>query len=234
MGKRLACAAAVFFVLVIAASALTWELGGIAGGGLGFAYGSYFDYKASALADLGSTTPGELGTSQAELFPHFTIGGYVEAGFLEWLGVRAELRASLLGASFMAYTDAGDPIDRYGFYSFAAILPIYIRGALALGPGSVSVSAGGFCGAAFSGFVLVDRYLSISVTTSVEPRLDRLLFFGVSGGFGYSLPLGPGIAAVELRADWTLAPADGESNSGINPLGTAVAVSYGVRIGGEE
>ncbi len=221
-------------VSVAASPALTWNAGGILGGGLDFAGGSYFDARAQSLTLLGSTTPGVPGTSAVQLFPGATAGGYVELEALEWLSVRVEPRVSFLGGMYMAYTDTGAPFDRYGAYTAALILPVYARFIIPLGPGAVSISAGGFCAAAPAGSVLFDRYLSSSTTTWVQPDLARLFFFGVSGGSGYSFPLGPGTASVELRVDWAPAPLGVGTDSGVVPLCAAIIAGYGVKIGGEE
>jgi hypothetical protein len=234
MMKRFVLFCLILCVCAGASSALSWEFGGVAGGGLDFAFGTYFDAKAAQLAALGSSGPGSLGTSRFELLPGATLGGYAELELLDWLAVRVEPRVSFLGAAFMAYTDAGAPFDRYGSYFFAALLPLYLRGGFEMGPGALQVAAGGFCGLGIGGVAFFDRYVSSTTNTWMSLRLDGLLFFGVSGGIGYSLPLGPGTASIELRADWALTPVTLDDGTGIDPLGMALVFSYGIGIGGAE
>ncbi len=65
--------------------------------------------------------------------------------------------------------------------------------------------------------------------------IGQVQFFGVSAGAGYSLPLGIGVASLELRADCAITPAvgqDGVLGGEIYPLGIALAASYGFRFGG--
>jgi hypothetical protein len=207
------------------------------GGGLdlGSSTGAYFDAKAAALAALGSSAPGSLGTSQPDLFPASLLGVYAELDLLEWLGVRVEPRVSVLGSSYLAFTDAGAAFDRYGAFFFGLLLPLYVRGMIPLGPGSFTITAGGFGGMVLGDVGLTDKYVSSITTAWVPLRRGQLLFFGVSGGIGYSLPLGPGVAFAEIRADWALSPVQftiDSKNGALLPFGAALIVGYGMRIGG--
>jgi hypothetical protein len=233
---------AVFFLLSVCAglaSALSWELGSILGGGLetGSMAGGYFEAKEASLIALWTTGPGEPGTVRPDVLPSLTAGGYAELILLDWLSFRAEPRASLMGAAAMAYTGTGAAVDRFGAFFYGLLLPLYVRGRLVLGPGTLTVSAGGFGGMVISNAGLGDTYASTSTLYWVEFSHGLPLLYGASGGLGYSLPLGPGIASIELRADWTLSPvrftvssAEGE----LNPLEVSLCVGYGMGIGGAE
>jgi hypothetical protein len=225
--------------LTASAFALTFEFGGVLGGGFDFGTpsGAYFEDKEARLAELGSSAPGSLGTSQPDIFPAMTFGGYAELDFFDWLGVRIEPRVSMLGSAFMAFTDTGAAFDRYGAYFLGLLLPLYVRGSYPLGPGFITGCAGGFYGVVLSGVALADRYVSSSTATWISLEVEQLEFYGISGGLGYSMQLGPGIARAEIRADWALTPVrftvasmDGE----LHPIGVLLAIGYGIRIGGWE
>jgi hypothetical protein len=209
---------------------LTWELGTIGGGGLCLTFGSYLDSKEAMLAEVGSSTPGKLGSSKRELFPSWSVGGYVEAGILEWFSIRAEPRVSFIGASRLALTDGGDPFDHYGIYSYGISLPILARFRTALGPGFMCFSTGPFLALTAGGLTIVDSYASSTTTVSIASAF----FFGLAGGVGYALALGPGICAFEARADWALTSAAATDRLGgeIFPLGLNIMLSYGFPIGG--
>jgi hypothetical protein len=218
-----------------AAPCIDFEAGVIGGGGLSFLFGSYLDAKAAMLAETGSTTPGSLGRSLATLFPDWGVGAYGEVGILSWLGVRLEPRLAFMGASRLALTDTELPFCRYSL-SFATLLvPLLARAKLSLGPGFLTVSAGPLYGAIVGEITTVDRYVSTAMKGSLTTDFGQVQFFGVSGGAGYSLPLGMGVAALELRADCAITPAtgqDGVLGGEMFPLGVALAASYGVRFGG--
>ncbi len=239
MAKKIALSVMVLLFAAAYSFALEWEFGGILGGGFdaGSPLGTYFDAKSAQLAELGSTTPGSLGTSRAAFFPSFTVGGYAELGLFDWLGLRFEPRVSILGSSFIALTDAGAAFDRYSAYFFGLLLPVYARGSLKLGPGSATVSAGGFYGIALGSVALSDKYVSSMTTAWIPLEAREIEFIGMSGGVGYSLPLGPGIATAEARIDWALTPVPfttGSQDGELHPLGVTLAVGYGFRIGGAQ
>jgi hypothetical protein len=239
MGKRCAFVAVLLLLWSVSSFALAWEFGGILSGGLdlGSAAGTYFDAKSAQLAALGSSAPGTLGTTRPDILPGFTVGGYAELDFIDWLGVRFEPRVSLMGSSFLAINDAGAAFDRYGAFFFGLLLPLYARGIIPLGPGAVTVMAGGFYGVVFGSVALSDRYASSATTAWIPLETEQLEFYGASGGLGYSLQLGPGIAALELRADWALTPISfttGSTGGELHPLGVVLAAGYGIRIGGAE
>ena len=239
MGKLRIFSSIALSVLTASAFALTWEFGGILGGGFDFGApsGTYFEDKEARLAELGSSAPGSLGSSLPDIFPALSIGGYAELDFFDWLGARIEPRVSMLGSAFMAYTDAGAAFDRYGAYFFGLLLPLYVRGSYPLGPGFITGCAGGFYGVVLSGVALADRYVSSSTTTWISLSMRQIEFYGISGGLGYSMQLGPGIARAEARADWALTPVRftaGSLEGELHPVGVTLAIGYGVRIGGWE
>jgi hypothetical protein len=209
---------------------LAWELGAVGGGGPCFAYGSYLDSRQALLAELGSSTPGKLGSSKGLLFPGWSVGGYAEAIILDWLALRTEPRISFMGASSVALTDGGSNFDNYGFYFYGVSLPLLARFKIALGPGSVCISAGSFLAINASGLTLVDQYASSTTMASIPPAF----FFGLTGGVGYAVAMGPGVCALEARVDWALtSAADNVSLGGdIFPLGVYLMLSYGFPIGG--
>jgi hypothetical protein len=210
--------------------ALSWELGVLGGAGISLTSGSFLDSKEATLAEVGSSTPGKLGSSKRDLFPGWTAGGYVEAGILDWFGLRAELRASFMGASGLALTDTGDPFDRYGYYFYDISLLVLARFKVACGPGFFCFSAGPFLALTIGGLTILDRYASSTTTATV----DSAFFFGLAGGVGYAMALGPGICALEARADWaiTSAAANDKLGGDIFPLGLNIVLSYGFPLGG--
>jgi len=219
----------------VSAPCIGFEVGVIGGGGLSFVFGSYLESKAAMLAETGSTTPGSLGRSLTTLYPGGSAGIYGEADFTSWLGLRLEPRFSFMGASRLALTDAGNAFCRYGVSFSSLIVPLLIRGKLRLGPGSITATAGPFYGVIVGNITVVDRYVSTTTTATLVPGIAQVQFLGVSAGAGYSLPVGPGVAALELRADCAITPAtgqDGDVGAEMFPLGVGLAASYGIRLGG--
>jgi hypothetical protein len=156
--KRL-CPHFLFFLLLVStAHSLSWEVGAVAGAGPCLSYGSYLDSRQATLAELGSTTPGKPGSSKPELFLGWSVGGYVEAGILDWFALRAEPRLVFMGSSSLALTDAGDSFDHYGYYFYGVELPILSRFKLALGPGRVCLSVGPFLAITASGLTIVGAH----------------------------------------------------------------------------
>ncbi len=235
MKKRTALVAILLVAISAAAPCIDFEAGVIGCGGLSFLFGSYLDAKAAMLAETGSTTPGALGRSLATLFPDLGVGVYGEVGILSWLGVRLEPRLAFMGASRLALTDMELPFCRYSISFATLIVPLLARGRLKLGPGSLTVSAGPFYGAIVGEITTFDRYVSTTMKGALTTDFCQVQFLGVSGGAGYSVPLGIGVAALELRADCAITPAagqDGVLGGEMFPLGIVLAASYGVRFGG--
>jgi hypothetical protein len=220
----------LLFLLPTHGYPLAWELGVIGGGGPCFSYGSYLDSRQAMLAEVGSSTPGKLGSSTKLLFPGWTLGGYAEADLFDWLAIRTEPRISFMGKSSAALTDTGDNFDNYGFYFYGISLPLLTRFKIPLGPGRVCLTAGPFMAVTASGLILVDRYASSTTTVSISSAF----FFGLTGGAGYALAIGPGVCALEARVDWALtSAADSVSLGGdVFPLGVYMMLSYGFPIGG--
>jgi hypothetical protein len=235
MRKRAALVVILLAAISVAAPCIDFEAGVIGGGGLSILFGSYLEAKTAMLAETGSTAPGSLGRSLATFFPDLSVGVYGEAVVLEWLSVRLEPRLAFMGASRLALTDAELPFCRYSLSFAALIVPLLARGRLNLGPGFFTASLGPFYGAIVGEITTVDRYASTTLKGVLTTDFGQVQFLGVSGGAGYSLPLGIGVAALELRADCAFTPATGQHGvlgGEIFPLGFAVAASYGVRFGG--
>ncbi|MGA2977571.1 MAG: hypothetical protein ABSF77_19885 [Spirochaetia bacterium] len=235
MSRHVALLLIFFAAAVPLASGLTCEVGVIDSGGLAFAYGPYLDAKAGSLAEWGASSFSTPGTSQDALFPEWSLGGaYAEIDFLEWIGVRLEPRIAFLGAARQALTDAGVVFDQYGICFTSVLIPVLARGRLPLGPGFVTATAGPFLGIIAGAVYVVDRYAASSTTAALASVSSDSTFFGLSGGMGYALPLGPGVAGLELRADWVFTPiAAARLGNEMRALGTGLAVSYGVRLGGK-
>jgi hypothetical protein len=223
------------FLFLAAATmfAMDLEVGAIGGGGLVFASGSLMDSKASQLAELGAASLSTAGSSTAALFPGWSAGGYAEMGFSQWFAVRVEAHLSFQGASRLALTDTGLPLDRYGIYFFSAVLPVLARGQLPLWGGDATLSAGPFLGVVTGPVSLVDRYAGSTLTASVSQSFFKGIYMGLAGGLGYSHAVGPGNLSVEARAEWCLTSAtaqDGELGGTAYPLSVSMVVGYGFHI----
>jgi hypothetical protein len=236
MKKRSILAVLMVSGAAVMCSGLTFEIGAIGGGGQDFAWGTYFDEKAAQVAEMGSSGPGSPGSSQIALFLGWSAGAYADLYLFPWLGVRVEPRISMQGGAYTGLTGASVPFERYGVFYYSVILPAYVRGRIPLGPGFAVISAGGFYGVVVGDVMESTQYVS-SLTTSSAPQIfPQGEIIGVSGGLGYSLPFGPGIASLELRGDWvlfgsaTLSSADTQNE--ILPLAAALMVGYGFALGG--
>jgi hypothetical protein len=230
----LAAAIAALFV-AMPASAAGWLLGGVGGGGLNTAVGGYLDAKGSQLVTQGSSSLASPGTIQALPFGGWTAGLFAETDLLPWLSLRVEPRAAALGAARLALTDTGSSLDRYGASLYAVLVPVMLRGRLPAGPGSLVASLGPLAGFVLGWITLSDQYASAATTTTINQGLLDRFFTGGSAGLGYALPLGPGVASVEARADMAFTSAARDAGSGgahILPIAFGVVASYGVRLGG--
>jgi hypothetical protein len=231
--KRLAAAA--FLALAFAgptASALTLQLGVVAVGGSCFMLGSYLDAKAANLA-LQGANGSTFGTSRVLFFPGISAGFYAETPLLSWLSLRGEVRGAYLGASRLALTASGAPLDAFGVGFYALEIPVLARASLPLGPGSVTFSLGPFYGVVLGQVHVQDIYPVTSTSASVPLTFLEASMGGLSGGAGYTFRLGPGTMSAELRADWTVLPArlDAGTGSGdLAPLNAAVFLSYGLML----
>jgi hypothetical protein len=228
----------VLIVLLIgigfSAHAMALEVGVTAGGGLALMYGSFLDYKADTVAQLGSASPGALGSSLFQLFPGWVGGVYAETDLLKWLALRLDIWYETSGAARIGLTSGGAPFDEYGVYFSSVDVPLRARARLALGPGTFSGSLGPYLGILAGPITIVDRYSSSTTAVVVYPDLGHAFFLGLAGGAGYSFRLGPGTATVELRADWAFLPltATGQAGGNLDPIGLVVVAGYGFQIGG--
>jgi hypothetical protein len=229
-------AAAALLALLCAAApsqAVSLELGITGGGGLALAYGSYLDSKAEAVAELGASQLTALGSSETRPFPGWTLGLYAQVDLLSWLALQMEVSYESAGALRVAMTRGGSPFDQYGI-SFASVtIPVRARAALPLGPGLITGALGPFVGIVAGDVSIVDRYSSATTTATITPDLSGRFFLGVQGGIGYSLPLGPGVAGIEIRSAVSFLPMsiNGRSSDGdFNPVGLRLLVSYGIRL----
>jgi hypothetical protein len=230
-------AAAASFLLLCAAvpiHGLTVELGVTGGGGLALMYGSYLDSRAADLAEIGAASPGSPGSSQARLFPGWTLGVYAQTDVLSWLSLRLETYFESAGAERIAVTSGGAPFDQYGV-SFASVnIPFRALAHTPLGPGQLFGGLGPFLGIVAGSITVVDRYSTSTTTAVISPDISHVFFFGLSGGIGYSMLLGPGRAGIELRSDWSILPVTAGSGSpggNLNPVGLQLVASYGIQIG---
>ena len=232
--SRYAALLLIFFTAAATlASGFSFEVGAIGAGGLSFAKGSYLDEKAAVLAEWGLSSIGLAGSSRDAIFPGWSFGAYAEIDFLEWIGVRLEPRIVLFGAAREALTDAGIVFDQYGVYFSSMLIPVLARGRLPVGPGFFTATAGPFLGMVAGPVFVVDRYASSTTTAALTLASSDSTFFGLSGGLGYALPLGPGVASIELRAEGVFTPiATTQMGNGITALGTTLAASYGIRLAG--
>jgi hypothetical protein len=205
---------------------MTIEIGVTGGGGLALAYGSLLDAKAATLAELGAASPTALGSSQARLFPGWTAGVYAQTDLLSWLAFRLEISYESAGALRTAFTSGGSPFDQYGV-SFASVnVPILAVARFALGPGRLWTSLGPFFGVVAGSVVVVDRYASSATAAVITPDFSHMWLLGLAGGIGYSLRVGPGVAGIELRSDWSILPVSA-AGEGVNPIGLDLVASYG-------
>ncbi|MBE3064427.1 MAG: hypothetical protein IMZ69_05355, partial [Spirochaetes bacterium] len=210
MRKRAALMAVLLAAVSLSAPCIGFEVGVVVGGDFSFVFGSYLASKAAMLAETGSTTPGSLGRSLTMPYPGGSAGIYGEAGLTSWLGLRLEPRLSFMCASRLALTDAGNAFCRYGVSFSSLVVPLLVRGKFRLGPGSLTATAGPFYGVIVGNITVVDRYVSATTTGTLTPATGQVEFLGVSAGAGYSLPVGPGVAALELRANCAITPATGQ------------------------
>jgi hypothetical protein len=221
----------VAVLLVAACSALplhgmTIEVGVTGGGGLALAYGALLDNKAASLAILGAASLTALGSSQAQLFPGWSAGVYAQTDLLSWLSLRLEILYESAGALRTAFTSGGSPFDQYGI-SFASVnVAVLAVARFALGPGRIWGALGPFFGLVAGSVTVVDRYASSTTTAVITPSFSHIWLLGLSGGIGYSLRAGPGIAGIELRSDWSILPV-WAAGDGINPIGVDLVLSYG-------
>jgi hypothetical protein len=197
-------------------------------------YGSFLDAKAATVAQLGSASPGAPGSSQFQLFPGWVGGIYAETDLLKWLALRLDIWYETAGAARLGLTSGGSPFDEYGIYFSSVDIPLRAGARLGLGPGTIWGSLGPYLGILASPVTIVDRYSSASTNVVVNADISHAFFFGLAGGVGYSLRLGPGTASIELRADWAIlsVTATGQAGGNLNPISLVLVAGYGFQIGG--
>jgi len=221
--------------IALPARALTVELGVTGGGGPVLAYGSLLDAKAEVAAALGAASPGTAGSAVPQNFPGWTVGVYAETDILSWLALRLDVWYERAGAMYIAFTSGGAPFDQYGVYFDSVNIPLRARAWTPLGRGVFSGSLGPLLGIVTGNITILDRYATSTTTAVVNPDFSHGFFFGLAGGIGYSLRLGPGTAGIELRADWAILPvatAAGQPGGDINPVRVNLVLEYGIQVGG--
>jgi hypothetical protein len=209
------------------------ELGVSGGGGLALMYGSFLDSRTESLAEIGAASPSAPGSSQAGLFPGWTAGVYGQVDVLKWLAIRFEALYESAGAERVAMTSAGAPFDQWGVYFASVSIPVRGVAHFALGPGEFQGTLGPFLGIVAGPITVVDRYTSAETAAVITPDFAHAFFFGLVGGIGYSMRLGPGRAGLEIRSDWSILPVTvGGAQGIVNPIGLELVGSYGIQIGG--
>jgi len=214
--------------------ALPVEVGLTTSGGLCFTAGSYLDARAADLA-LQGATGATMGSSRTLLFPGISAGAFTEVGILPWLDLRAEIRASYLGASRLASTGAGAPLDAYSIGYYTIMVPILARAVFPAGPGRVAIGAGPLYALVVGGIQVSDAYPGITSTTNVPTSFTDGSMFGITADVGYDVTLGPGILGVAVHVDALLSPGTlttSLASGSIMPLATTISVTYGLVFGG--
>ena len=235
--SRLHFVGAVLFLLACGALPVHGaeiELGASGGGGLLLGYGSFLDSKAATLAELGAASLTNGGSSRAQLLPGWTVGAYAQMDLMSWLAIRLEVSFQSAGAARLALTSAGAPFDQYDVYFPSVTVPVLLRAGFALGPGRLFASVGPFLGMAAGNITIMDRYSSATTTAVIAPDFAHLVYIGLDGGAGYSIPFGPGVVGVELRSEWSALAvhvSSGLQGGDIYPISLNLVVSYGFRMG---
>lgn len=230
---RLILLLALLGAAVLPLAGLSVEVGVTGGGGMALMYGSLMDDKTQTVALLGSASAGSLGYSQFLFFPAWTVGLYGEMPIIDWLSLRLDAWYETAGAARTGYMSTGSPFDVYGAYFASVDIPLRARVHFPLGPGTISGTLGPYLGIIAGDVSLVDRFSSATSSVAVTPDLAHRFFFGIVGGPAYSMRLGPGIATVEIRADWAIlsANASGQQGGDLNPIDLTLVAGYGIQLG---
>ena len=239
--------AASLFLLSFTAASITglraepWDIGAVASGGMSFAYGGFFDARDAALEELGGQSLDATGSVSGAVYPSWGAGVFAERYFGRALGMRFELRPTLLGGARAATNDAGQSFDRYSLGCYALLLPIYLRARIPAGSGSMVFGLGPELGLVLGSPTLTETTSAGTSSAAVNQSPLDGGFVGLSGGGGYQWRGGTGSVSVELRADWAVSSASlswySGSGAGIvggsfNPIAVCLAVSYGLGAGG--
>jgi hypothetical protein len=163
---------------------LSWGLRAGAGGSC--LYGGWVDNLRAELVDLGAATV------TARPYVSWRLGGWVAMPVLPFLAVRAEPSLGLVGGALLA-SDGYDLLA--GAWALDLSLPVLATTTVALPVGELVLGAGLLTAVAVpvmqtwnDGIVWYDERLAMVLTR-----------FGVAGGLGYVLPLGPGAITFDLR-----------------------------------
>jgi hypothetical protein len=175
----------VLLVASVAAFSLDVNLGVKAGAGVGYFTGEgWNDY-------LDTLTSGDSGASIA-----FGAAVFADFKLLDFLAIQPGVAYMRTGASY-SFTDALAQDVQTDVAVNLLTIPLYIRPMFPVGAGDVYL----FAGPAFT-LVLGDVTETADIggtdtDTDFTPGTDS--FWGVSGGLGYSFPLGPGFALAEAK-----------------------------------
>jgi hypothetical protein len=230
MRKRFLIPIVMMTMTTTMVSALEIEVGAIGGGGLSFGYGDFITTWGDAVAGYNLTDSTATGSSTVQLFPEWSAGVYGQVGILQGFSVRLEPRWAYLGFARLARNDAGTTFEQYGAELSCLLIPILARGSLPVGPGDITASVGPFVGFALGGVNAVEMYSNGASTTGT---LGGQAFLGISGGAGYTLPLGPGFLSLEARADWAFTSIlDPDTCGNLDAAGVTLMVGYGIKLEG--
>jgi hypothetical protein len=177
-------------VLLVAAAATApcLELrGGVqAGAGGSLLYGTWVDGVRDELVGLGA------GTVTDQEFYSWRLGGWVEFPLANHFSIRMEPGLGLVGGALLA-SDGYDLLT--GAWALELALPVLATARIALPVGEIVLVAGLLTAVALpvmrtwnDGTVWYDDKLTIVLAS-----------FGVTGGLGYTLPVGPGAVTFDLR-----------------------------------
>jgi hypothetical protein len=126
----------------------------------------------------------------------FSGGLFVNIGLIDLYAIQPEVIFSMCGGRFAYDPDGTGDID--GVVSANIIeVPILHKFRFSLGPGNLYLVAGPEII-----FILGDVKTDKPVETEEAP--DNFLVYGIVGGIGYELPLGPGYMSFALRIGRTL------------------------------
>jgi len=230
MYKRILIPVVLMTMAAAMVPALELEVGVIGGGGMSLAYGDFITTWADTVAGYELTDSTATGSSTTQVFPEWSAGIYGQMDFFDWLGGRLEPRWAYLGFARLAQNDAGTAFEQYGAGLSCLLIPILARGSLSVGPGAFSASLGPFLGFTLGGVSVVERY---SDGASTATTLPGQAFFGISGGVGYALPIGPGFLSLEARADWAFTSIlDPDTYGSLDAVGVTLMAGYGITLEG--
>jgi len=180
--------AGTILLVALATGASSLELtGGVKiGAGGSLVYGGWVDGLRDELYGLGA------GVVEDQAYFSWRLGGWIEFPLLDRLSVRLEPCLAMVGGALLA-SDGYDLLA--GVWAVELELPVLAVTRLALPTGSIVLGAGPLIAVA----VPVLQTWNNGVVW-YEDRLAWVLAgFGVAGGVGYELPVGPGTIVLDLR-----------------------------------